>query len=536
MNDLVFGLVVCREGPRQLVACFEHLRRAYPNAPVFCISDGWDHPAYAQVAAAFSVDYIRGERLKLISSGARWWDRFLGLALSYGTPLIVKIDPDTFLHRPFRSFPAFDVFGTIGRIGEPGEHVQGGCQGIRRAAAEKILESGLCCDPIYQDPYTCPVAPGVPYSKVFMSTDFTLVHMLRRLSLSYGDWSEVDSRFIGHMGSVPWKRDAAATHPHKAPPYDVECDWTMLTSCNYRCRYCRFSPAELSKPVEKIAEPEAWARGFDATRKTWLIHIRGGEPFLNPDFPKLAEALAQRHMLSLSSHLDAPGVEEFTKRVPPQRVRYIHVNVHPEQRQRNGTVGQLKEHIKNLVATGFLVYVSVVMTPDVCRGYPWLQEDFARDQINLLPQVLNGEYEGRSFPEQYEQAEIQAIRTGWNRVAAWFDWTMIRLGEHPTINFLVDQHMLAMRRLGFRGRLCESGRRFVALDAQGYAWRCSSGESVGNLLHGTLHLNGKPRPCQSSYCRYFCAKYSVPLQRQHSRAAENPHPEPDRGATSNRSP
>jgi len=64
--------------------------------------------------------------------------------------------------------------------------------------------------------------------------------------------------------------------------YDVEADFSPSTACNFRCRYCSI-PLKIrgAEPV-LYGTSDQWQEGFDATGKTWLIHVTGGEPFAIP--------------------------------------------------------------------------------------------------------------------------------------------------------------------------------------------------------------------------------------------------------------
>ena len=41
--------------------------------------------------------------------------------------------------------------------------------------------------------------------------------------------------------------------------YDIEADWQLLNTCNYRCAYCFFPPAVLGEKLTVYAKPEVWS-------------------------------------------------------------------------------------------------------------------------------------------------------------------------------------------------------------------------------------------------------------------------------------
>ena len=73
--------------------------------------------------------------------------------------------------------------------------------------------------------------------------------------------------------------------------YDVEADWLLLLTCNFRCPYCFYADIQKTEPIMVFGNPQQWKEAFDRTGKTWLLHITGGEPSLYSDFVKLCKAL-----------------------------------------------------------------------------------------------------------------------------------------------------------------------------------------------------------------------------------------------------
>jgi molybdenum cofactor biosynthesis enzyme MoaA len=76
--------------------------------------------------------------------------------------------------------------------------------------------------------------------------------------------------------------------------YDIEADWHLLYTCNFRCSYCFLPPSVLGQRLSVFAEPEEWARVFDGSGMTWLLHVTGGEPSVYPGFAALSEALTRK--------------------------------------------------------------------------------------------------------------------------------------------------------------------------------------------------------------------------------------------------
>ena len=115
--------------------------------------------------------------------------------------------------------------------------------------------------------------------------------------------------------------------------FDIEADWTLNLLCNYDCDYC-FSRASTEHPLVGRMSPEQYLDFFNSTRKTWLLHLTGGEPFFHPDFVRLCRTLTSRHYISVNSNLSSPRVHGFAADIDPSRVQYVHCGVHVEERDR----------------------------------------------------------------------------------------------------------------------------------------------------------------------------------------------------------
>lgn len=215
-------LTVHAEGGAQLAWCLGRIRRAHPEMPVVVVSDGVPDPGHPACCEAHGVEFVVGERLKVPDRGAAWWSRFFAVGLDAarrsGARRLLKLDPDTSVNRPISSWPAADFSGSVLR--EPHRpalvHVQGGCQAFSLAFADRVLASGVCGDPAYADPATwCPVPAAAERCRRdrYLSTDWTMVHIARRVGAAWADWPEVCCRWRPWPGvlNARW----AVTHPYR---------------------------------------------------------------------------------------------------------------------------------------------------------------------------------------------------------------------------------------------------------------------------------------------------------------------------------
>ncbi|MBA2341628.1 MAG: radical SAM protein [Pyrinomonadaceae bacterium] len=301
--------------------------------------------------------------------------------------------------------------------------------------------------------------------------------------------------------------------------YAVEADWTLLTTCNFRCPYCFFPPADLGAKLLVHGTHAQWVEGFNATRKTWLLHITGGEPSIYPGFVDLCEHLTRDHYLSINSNLSHRCIDLFAERIDPQRVHYINAAVHYAERQKRASLDVFVERVHKLQAHEFNVLVSAVMTPMMVGIFPELSEYFERRDLFLIPKVMRGSYEGREYPASYSDAQRSLIIECLVEARQKYATVLAEMGERPTIDMFSDDRFLNSTG-DYQGRLCGSGYNFVQIQPDGAVFRCESGERLGNVLQKDVKLLRSPKRCDTSYCPYFCEKYTSP---QFAQAQRRPH-------------
>jgi MoaA/NifB/PqqE/SkfB family radical SAM enzyme len=289
--------------------------------------------------------------------------------------------------------------------------------------------------------------------------------------------------------------------------YDIEADWMLFHTCNYRCDYCFFSAATLGQKVHIHAGPDEWSAAFDRTGKTWLVHLTGGEPSHYPDFADLTAALTRRHFISLNSNLTGPALQHFSERIDPARVSFINAGLHPEERERRGGHAVFLRHAGMLLARGFPVMVSVVATPNALRDFEAIIESLRPIGIVPFPKLMQGRKLGGRYPSSYTAEERDLFRR-YSRQAqaanpALFDGRRERPSIDPTRG---RKHLGGNPR--YHGQMCTAGRDFVRIDPNGEVRRCGNGPLMGNLLTGPVQFADAATPCDRSHCFYFCEKFT----------------------------
>jgi MoaA/NifB/PqqE/SkfB family radical SAM enzyme len=289
--------------------------------------------------------------------------------------------------------------------------------------------------------------------------------------------------------------------------FDIEADWTLNLLCNYDCTYC-ISRASKEHPLVGRISAEQYLDFFDSTRKTWLLHLTGGEPFFHRDFVGLCRTLTSRHYISLNSNLSSRRVKDFVVAVDPSRVQYIHCGVHLDERERLKGWRHLLDNIRLLLEHGFPVFASLVMTPSAFAGFERTAELFTSLEVPLIPKALRGGFQGRWYPQAYTEAERTQFRLFSEQaeaVAKNGKWHPYRHG--PTVNPLLDRRYLDGFP-DFEGISCSAGRLSVSIGYDGKIFRCGQKTVLGNIFERRIRLFGEDQPCDDDYCPYWCLRYS----------------------------
>lgn len=291
--------------------------------------------------------------------------------------------------------------------------------------------------------------------------------------------------------------------------YEIEADWVLLRACNFRCNYCAILPEELGGRINVHATAAEWLEAFNATGKSWLLHITGGEPSIYPGFVELCERLTRNHYLSLNTNFSNACLDEFCEKVDPARVHYINAALHYEERIKKGAIDVFIKRALEFKRRRFNLLISSVMTPTVAGVFGELQAQFEAQGLCVIPKVMRGWCAGKLYPDSYTRSERTLIRDHLARARQTYAAVLARMEEPPTINMFRDERFL--RGIpNYRGSLCASGSRFVEIEPNGDVFRCSSGQMLGNVLNKDLKLLSNARRCDTSYCPYFCEKYTSP--------------------------
>jgi MoaA/NifB/PqqE/SkfB family radical SAM enzyme len=295
------------------------------------------------------------------------------------------------------------------------------------------------------------------------------------------------------------------------PPraYDVEADWTLLTTCNYRCAYCFHSPARLAARIRPPASVERLAAFFDGTGLTWLLHLTGGEPFHYPDFVELCRLLTRRHRISINTNADSRRVLEFAATIDPRRVDFVNCAVHFEERIARRRLEPFVRHVQALRAAGFDAYLTSVMHPEAFGVFVEQWDRFDALGLPIWPKAFRGLHAGRRYPDAYSPEERRIFVEYSLRAETRDRDRRSAREEPPTIDPRLDRTHFLHGVRSYRGALCDAGRAFVRIEKDGAIHPCSGRESIGHLVEGRFERFADPKPCAVDFCPYYCEKYSA---------------------------
>lgn len=291
--------------------------------------------------------------------------------------------------------------------------------------------------------------------------------------------------------------------------YDIEADWVLLTTCNFRCAYCFVPLPALETKLTTYGTNAQWSEGFDATGKTWLLHISGGEPSIYPGFVDLCKRLSEHHYLSINSNLSHRRIDTFAETINPERVHFINAAVHYDERLEHTALDAFITRVQKLRRHRFHVLVSLVMTPLLVKNFPEISSYFESHGLSLIPKVMRERFEGKIYPGAYSAEQRSLIHEYLAKARKNYATVTSVMGETATIDMFTDDRLLDSPRI-YRGKLCGSGHNFVRIEPDGAVIRCGSGMQLGNILLRNVAFLTAPKPCDSFYCPYFCEKYTSP--------------------------
>ena len=304
--------------------------------------------------------------------------------------------------------------------------------------------------------------------------------------------------------------------------YDIEADWILLNTCNFRCEYCFIPQEMLGEKIRVYGTPDEWGAAFDATGRTWLLHLTGGEPSVYPDFLRLCERLTRRHFISLNSNLSQASFLPFAGLIDPSRVSFINAGFHMEERDRRSGPAAFLRNADLLMTRGFPLMISLVATPRALERFEDAVEALSPLGLVPIPKLFRGVIDGKRYPDSYSATDRLLFMRHARRAAKWYQTMLTKMAERPTLDIFRDEEFLDFEPT-FGGQSCDAGSRFVRIEPSGDVMRCGP-PHLGNLLDGSFRPMGGAASCDTSFCYYFCEKYTVSAREASRRSASLSYP------------
>ena len=259
--------------------------------------------------------------------------------------------------------------------------------------------------------------------------------------------------------------------------------WQERYSCNFRCPYCTIYKMDDSN---RMKDPDRW---IDALNKLSpeIIDITGGEPFLNPDLPKIINGLNAK--IGLTTNLSVP-ILKFVTEVNPSKVISMTISYHPSQSQL--TKDLFISRATLLRSRGFNINVNFVAYPEQLGLIPQLEQLFRANGIRFHVDPF-AEDENNKF--QYSEVEKEFLK--------------MFIGQDREFR-ITDQK---------KNVCCSGGRDYLQVDPSGDAYRCMTHhligiKPIGNIFDENFCLNGGDDPCGHGDICGGCDRDKVTISEQ----------------------
>ena len=150
-NGIGFYLTVYRDEiwAHRLV---RQIKTFYPEAPILITTDGPAHaPSLDAMEGATVIQFNR--RLKVVGNGGLYTQRNVLAAVvvaeQHNVDIMIRVDPDSYLWRPFTYYPDSEWFGSTYNITSSlgvSTCCAGGCWGIRTPLLKRLAKSKILLD------------------------------------------------------------------------------------------------------------------------------------------------------------------------------------------------------------------------------------------------------------------------------------------------------------------------------------------------------------------------------------------------------
>ena len=154
--EVDFYFNVTNKDAKVSLRLLEQISKHHPESTIVVITDGLTSECQTLISHP-NVIFIEGEHLKKHQTIGAFTTRNFALTLAFTTaPIIIKLDPDSFLRNPITStlVPEAKWQGLLRQVRTPwglSTWANGGGWAMARESMSKILESGLLLNPRYTE-------------------------------------------------------------------------------------------------------------------------------------------------------------------------------------------------------------------------------------------------------------------------------------------------------------------------------------------------------------------------------------------------
>jgi MoaA/NifB/PqqE/SkfB family radical SAM enzyme len=263
------------------------------------------------------------------------------------------------------------------------------------------------------------------------------------------------------------------------------CSWNIVGLCNYHCSYCVQKP-ETRKGIPTPAQIETFLRTWEALPGSWEFKISGGEPFLLPNLPEVAERLRRRgHLISMLTNLSASRADlgAFVDGAG-DALRTFSTSLHREMIEEEEFLENLlwlKQRLARYPRSTLVV--NNVLVPDRLDELLETKRRYESAGVKWYPQMMR--VNGRNY--RYSDVEWEKVQRILGAQGRRQSPREVNMGY------------------SFTGKPCWAGAKYFIVTHRGNAYSCYPGKRVGdgflgNVLKGTFRLWEGQRICPYDVC------------------------------------
>jgi MoaA/NifB/PqqE/SkfB family radical SAM enzyme len=273
------------------------------------------------------------------------------------------------------------------------------------------------------------------------------------------------------------------------PPHRVCITWLINNKCNYRCTYCLNGFEE--PPRFRVLSAEEWLSVWGEIYNkygTTSIQITGGEPTVYPNFFEIMNNVGKMHYVELQTNLSWEP-QELIDKVSCECVSRIGGSFHPQYAEFRPFLNKMVK----LQEAGFKVEINYVAYPPLLKEAENRINEAKEKQVQLSILSFQGEYQGKKYPENYNEEERQILKnlnvSSGESAEAMADWDV----EKKKIG-TVEEARAPLR-------VCRMGQMYTWIKPDGEAMRCCKSNTVlGNIIDKTFNLLDEAQGCSIKNC------------------------------------